>query len=414
MKILLTSHGSTGDIYPIIALGKALLKNGHIVRFSCAPLFKDEIEQAGITFLHLPPDWKQEVFTECMRELDRQPNVLRLLRQIYRSGLPFMGELIDRMDRYIAGHDLVIGSYVFPHIGVLAEKHQVPFAVVVFSHNVVPSKSNAPEFVPKLRAFPKWIRERWNRLAWCMVSGIIDMTVNRVIHPVLREKNLPKMKHFLLKPADLCIVAVSRELMKGVCVSERFKTVGYLRNQTAYDPEIEKELDAFCQGEKVSILNFGSVSFDHIEGVMSRFEKYWEKGKKIILQSGWAGLSLKSFGNEFKTIGKMSHNQLFRRASVVIHHGGAGTTAAVFHAGKPQIVVPHFGDQYFWASEVCRRSCGLSVPQKNWPELLPEAVSKIQKQKKYLQNAESFAAILAKENGPACAAKIIEDYVAHR
>ena len=94
MKILLISQGSTGDIYPLIALGQALLKSGHEVSYASAPLYKDEIENAGIRYLHTPPDWEKPVFIECMRELDRQRNPIMLLRQIYRSGLSFMGDFL--------------------------------------------------------------------------------------------------------------------------------------------------------------------------------------------------------------------------------------------------------------------------------------------------------------------------------
>ena len=115
MKVLLISQGSTGDIYPLIGLGRALLAARHSVRFASAPLYKDEIEDAGIDFLHTPPDWQKPVFVECMRELDRQSNPIALLQQIYRSGLSFMGSLIDQVEGYIQEHDLVVCSYVFPH-----------------------------------------------------------------------------------------------------------------------------------------------------------------------------------------------------------------------------------------------------------------------------------------------------------
>jgi hypothetical protein len=42
--------------------------------------------------------------------------------------------------------------------------------------------------------------------------------------------------------------------------------------------------------------------------------------------------------------------------SAVCHHGGAGTTAAGLRAGKPTIIVPFFGDQFFWGSVI--EKCG--------------------------------------------------------
>ena len=69
-------------------------------------------------------------------------------------------------------------------------------------------------------------------------------------------------------------------------------------------------------------------------------------------QAGWAGLASFEDRPEILVVGKVSHDQLFRHGSVIIHHGGAGTTASALHAGVPQIIVPHFGDQFLWAREV--------------------------------------------------------------
>lgn len=33
----------------------------------------------------------------------------------------------------------------------------------------------------------------------------------------------------------------------------------------------------------------------------------------------------------------------------IVHHGGAGTTAAALHAGKPQVIWPFGVDQPYWA-----------------------------------------------------------------
>ena len=57
MRVLLTSHGSTGDIYPVIRLGRALLEAGHEVRFATVSFFREEVERAGLEFVALPPDW---------------------------------------------------------------------------------------------------------------------------------------------------------------------------------------------------------------------------------------------------------------------------------------------------------------------------------------------------------------------
>eukprot|EP01041_Mallomonas_annulata_P007758 gene7758-15875_t len=57
-------------------------------------------------------------------------------------------------------------------------------------------------------------------------------------------------------------------------------------------------------------------------------------------------------------IGPAPHSWLFSRVAAVVHHGGAGTTAAGLRAGKPTFIVPFFGDQHFWGTMVHRAKVG--------------------------------------------------------
>ena len=42
----------------------------------------------------------------------------------------------------------------------------------------------------------------------------------------------------------------------------------------------------------------------------------------------------------------------------MVHHGGAGTTAAGLVAGRPTVICPFQGDQYFWGAAVHRAGAG--------------------------------------------------------
>jgi UDP:flavonoid glycosyltransferase YjiC (YdhE family) len=51
-------------------------------------------------------------------------------------------------------------------------------------------------------------------------------------------------------------------------------------------------------------------------------------------------------------IGHTPHGKLFPRCAAVVHHGGAGTTANAARSGVPQLLVPHFLDQFYWCHRV--------------------------------------------------------------
>ncbi|KAL2651411.1 hypothetical protein R1flu_019539 [Riccia fluitans] len=48
----------------------------------------------------------------------------------------------------------------------------------------------------------------------------------------------------------------------------------------------------------------------------------------------------------------VSHNWLFPHLSVIIHHGGSGTTAAALRSGIPQVICPFLLDQFYWAERM--------------------------------------------------------------
>jgi vancomycin aglycone glucosyltransferase len=141
---------------------------------------------------------------------------------------------------------------------------------------------------------------------------------------------------------------------------------------------------------------------------MSRFMRNWPHGKKIIIQAGWAGLTIERPHDKMKCIGRVSHDQLFKHGSCVIHHGGAGTTASVLHAGIPQVIIPHIGDQWFFAREVQRLCVGLELKCKKWPEQLLKAVKIIERSDRMQENAKEVASLLNREDGPRTAVHELE------
>jgi len=409
MRVLLTSHGSTGDIYPVIRLGRALVEAGHQVRFATVSLFREEIESAGIDFVYLPPDWDQSGFAEAMRDLTHAKNPLDLMRIIYSESLPYLDEILDTLDRELHQADVFVSSYLFANLCALARKHGVPSAVTTFAHNVVPSPSYPPDELPRLLPAPPRLRRLWNRMLWKLTDRVLCWNINRVVGEIMLKHGMDRAASFAIEPADKVLVTVSPGLFQPQRLwSDRFNFTGYLRWQSPEDPTLDAAVRAFCGDEKVPILTFGSVTFDEARKIMTRFMRAWPEGKKIIIQSGWAGLTIERPHSGMLRVDRVSHDQLFRYASMVIHHGGAGTTASVLHAGVPNIIIPHIGDQWFFASEMRRIGCGLEVKRKSWPEDLPKAVLKVEKNQKMQARAKEIAQLLAQEDGPGKAVKTLE------
>ena len=91
-------------------------------------------------------------------------------------------------------------------------------------------------------------------------------------------------------------------------------------------------------------------------------------GRRIVVSRGWADLELIDDAPDCMAVGDVSHDVLFPRVAAVVHHGGAGTTAAAARAGVPQVITPMFGDQFYWASRIVDLGLGATTPYSTMTE----------------------------------------------
>jgi vancomycin aglycone glucosyltransferase len=238
--------------------------------------------------------------------------------------------------------------------------------------------------------------------------------INNAVADALRESKLPKVRNFFSKPAERVLVGVSEKLFRpaDAQIDPRFRYTGYCRWQAPEDATVDHEISLFTQGQRVPVLTFGSMVYERPGEVMERFVNAWPKDRKIIVQRGWAHFPALGDESNIKVIGKISHDQLFRHASAVVHHGGAGTTASVLHSGVPQIVVPHIGDQTYFGQQVERFGCGFRIAKAHWPEQLASSLVRLEANPTFATRASAVRTQLASENGPGRAVAELERFVA--
>ncbi|MCP4168379.1 MAG: glycosyltransferase, partial [Chloroflexi bacterium] len=109
-------------------------------------------------------------------------------------------------------------------------------------------------------------------------------------------------------------------------------------------------------------------------------------------------------------IDAVPHDWLFERVAVVVHHGGAGTTAAGLRAGKPTIICPFFGDQPFWGRRLADLGVGADpIPQKKLDtDNLAAAISQVMSDAQIRQRAAALGEQIRAEDGVARAIEFIE------
>jgi UDP:flavonoid glycosyltransferase YjiC (YdhE family) len=112
-------------------------------------------------------------------------------------------------------------------------------------------------------------------------------------------------------------------------------------------------------GEAPIYVGFGSVLVENPAAVGQTIFSALEKaGARGVVSEGWAHLGGGTPPPNVFLIGDTPHDWLFPRCRAICHHGGAGTTAAGLRAGLPTVVVPSFGDQFFWGRMVADAGAG--------------------------------------------------------
>ncbi len=126
---------------------------------------------------------------------------------------------------------------------------------------------------------------------------------------------------------------------------------------------VDPALRAFVEaGAPPVCIGFGSMSTERPEEMSALvLSAAKQVGCRVVLLSGWAGLEAAEAARQGVFVAPQApHGWLYPRCAAVVHHGGAGTTAAAVRAGVPAVVVPFHGDQPFWASRV--HHLGLGPP----------------------------------------------------
>jgi sterol 3beta-glucosyltransferase len=259
-------------------------------------------------------------------------------------------------------HPKCLGSY---HV---AEKLQIPAMLSLPLPFYTPTRAFPVPFMANIE-LGQW----FNRFSYQLMglsSGMYGGTINDFRAKTL---NLPPIGSFsdLLHRADGSPVPVLYPYSRHILpVPEDFPphvhVTGYwfLDHATGWQPE--PELVRFLEaGPPPVYIGFGSVGARKAEKrtktIMAALEKSGQRG---LLASGWGGLKTSALPEDVFMLETAPHDWLFPQVAAVVHHGGAGTTAAGLRAGKPSIICPFFGDQPFWGKLIYRQGIGPQpIPQ---------------------------------------------------
>ena len=174
----------------------------------------------------------------------------------------------------------------------------------------------------------------------------------------------------------------------------------FFRDAPIYDPP--KRLQAFLDdGPPPVYIGFGSIVLEDPTSISKAVvDAVHTCGQRAIIARGWSKLDGPAHPKLYWLDDDCPHEWLFKHVSMVVHHGGAGTTAVGLKEARPTIIVPFFGDQPFWSSMVAAAGAGPEgIPQKQLTaDKLAEAIDFCTRQETQ-EAARTMASQIHKDDG---------------
>jgi sterol 3beta-glucosyltransferase len=187
---------------------------------------------------------------------------------------------------------------------------------------------------------------------------------------------------------------------------------GYWFLDVPQDPP-QKLVEFLSTGPAPVYIGFGStIARDAPRLARLAIEALERSGQRGVLAARRGGLALEELPASVCAVEAVPHRWLFPQMSAVVHHGGAGTTAAGLRAGVPNIVVPFTSDQPFWGWRVERLGAGpRPIPiNRLTAAILAEAITIALNDQEMRRKASELGARIRNEDGVARAVAYIEAY----
>jgi len=352
VRVLMSTYDSRGGIEPLAALGVRLRELGAEAVVCGPPDCAERLAEVGLPLIAAGEPVRALVHRATPPSPDDMPKLI--------------GELIatwfDTVAAAAEGCDAMVGSGVVPAaVGArsVAEKLGIPFAHVHYCPVYLPSPHHAPPPLPG-PPLPAGVTD--NRTLWELnakqYNEIFGPALNRHrvangLAPVDNVRDYLHGDHPWLaadpvlapwpQPADLDVVQTGAWI---------------LPDERPLPPGLEAFLDT---GSPPVYAGFGSMRAPE-DIARVAIEAIRAQGHRVLLGRGWADLGLVDDRDDCFAVGEVNQQALFGRVAAVVHHGGAGTTTTATRAGTPQIVVPQWGDQPYFAGRVAELGIGAAHP----------------------------------------------------
>lgn len=412
MKFTFLTYGTDGDTRPLVALAKELIGRGHQVHLLSDVAGAALAQAHGVPFTALAGSMRETVMPGGALSAIMQDggDFSRITKACARIAQDNTAAWMAATREVAQGSDALLFAGLAAFVGLAVAEGLDIACIGAAMWPMTPTREFATAFM-RPRRLPGWANRMSHRFFTAMSWALFRPAVNQARREVFGAAPRRRMweGYPVLYGCSPALVPRPADWPRNVELCGAW----HLPPERAWQPP-ESLAQFLAAGEAPAYIGFGSMAgFDRARLLDALIDAAGPR--RVLFYPGWSGIDLSRLPRNFYVLGDTPHDWLFPRTSLVVHHGGAGTTHAAARAGVPSVVVPFAGDQFFWADRIERAGLGRSCAQASALDghalrQLMDAASVSAVRKK----ARAVAAQMRVEDGNACAADRLIEGAAQR
>jgi vancomycin aglycone glucosyltransferase len=336
MKIVVVGYGGRGDVEPCVAVGRELLRRGHDVRMAVPPNLLGFVESAGLAAVAYGPDSREE--------MNPGSDLVRKIAPKMQNPMSVVPDVVEHVTQIKVAKGAALTPLAHGADLIFAGFNEQGLAANVAEYYGIPAVA--------LHLFPARIwSSHW---LFARMTKIAEDAQRRALG--LAEAADPAPLALEIQAYDeLCLPGPTAQWVE---INDRRPFVGALTLElpTDADDEVMSWIEAgpppVYFGLGSSPITTAADTFAVISAACARL------GERLLICTGPNDAITNTYPDHVKVVGAVKHAAVFPGCRAVVHHGGAGTTAAGLRAGIPTLILALWLDQPLWAAAVQQLGVG--------------------------------------------------------
>jgi UDP:flavonoid glycosyltransferase YjiC (YdhE family) len=413
MRITLYAIGTRGDVQPMLALANGLRAAGHELTFVAGSNFEPYVTAHDMHFL---PSLDIQALMQSPEGIAwvEEKSPIRQLGHMRRLLNLHADEMIDSLLDTADDADVLIGGFVSEPFAISLSEHFRKPVITAALQPYRPTRSAAASLIAPFRLngpHNRWLGLLGQRMLWRVAADTVQLLRARLGLPpqsarafIARQNTTPVVFGFsptvTPQPNDW---------------PEHLRVAGYWFLDEDPDWRPPAALEQFlAEGPAPVYVGFGSMTgSDPVQTFEIIHRALKASGQRGVISTGWSGADADAASDaDAFVLEGAPHAWLFPRMAAVVHHGGAGTTAAGLRAGKPTLIIPHLGDQPYWGRRVHELGVGAKPRVRHTlsESALASGIRQITTDPSMQAKADALGARIRSEDGIGAAVSLIEEW----